>query len=130
LCGAKPPDVKLEVDHKTPVSLGGKDDTSNLWTVCFECNRGKSNVWDDGERSGMLVGKWFHSWTIDRRIAWQGRVADYAVDANMFLVDTLDWFCGDFHSQRLVSTTDMKNWTFYESAEEMRAAWEEYAKTA
>lgn len=33
--------VKLEVDHKHPVKLGGSDDVSNLWVLCFECNRGK-----------------------------------------------------------------------------------------
>ena len=31
----------LEVDHITPVSKGGKTVLDNLWTLCFECNRGK-----------------------------------------------------------------------------------------
>lgn len=42
ICGATAQDgVKLEVDHKTPVAKGGTDELSNLWTLCFPCNRGK-----------------------------------------------------------------------------------------
>jgi len=40
-CGARAPDVELEVDHKIPVSKGGTDDESNLTTLCVDCNRGK-----------------------------------------------------------------------------------------
>lgn len=42
LCGRKAPDVNLEVDHRVPVILGGSNDDDNLWTLCEECNRGKS----------------------------------------------------------------------------------------
>lgn len=42
LCGQNAQDgVKLEVDHKHPRSKGGTDDPTNLWTLCFDCNRGK-----------------------------------------------------------------------------------------
>ena len=43
ICGAsvKEDGIKLEVDHKLPVSKGGTNDKSNLWTLCFNCNRGK-----------------------------------------------------------------------------------------
>lgn len=40
-CGAKAPDVLLEVDHITPVKEGGTDDILNLITACRDCNRGK-----------------------------------------------------------------------------------------
>jgi len=42
-CGACGPNVELEVDHKIPVSKGGKTEVSNLVTACIECNRGKSD---------------------------------------------------------------------------------------
>jgi len=42
LCGAGADDKTcLEVDHKLARVRGGTDDESNLWTLCFSCNRGK-----------------------------------------------------------------------------------------
>ena len=46
LCGSSGVDsnfIKLEVDHKTPVSAWGRTEESNLWTLCSPCNQGKSN---------------------------------------------------------------------------------------
>jgi hypothetical protein len=43
-CGRRTPDVVLEVDHIVPVCEGGSDDTVNLTTSCYECNRGKAGV--------------------------------------------------------------------------------------
>ena len=42
-CGAKAPDVILEVDHIQPVSKGGTDDIFNLITACRACNSGKGD---------------------------------------------------------------------------------------
>lgn len=42
-CGAKAPDVILEVDHIQPVAKGGKSDLLNLTTACRGCNSGKSD---------------------------------------------------------------------------------------
>lgn len=41
-CGRTPPDVKLHVDHKIPIAMGGKTVIENLHTLCAECNLGKS----------------------------------------------------------------------------------------
>jgi hypothetical protein len=42
ICGRSAKDnIKLEVDHKFPKSKGGTNDLDNLWTLCFDCNRGK-----------------------------------------------------------------------------------------
>lgn len=41
-CGASAPDVRLEVDHVTPRSLGGPDKPWNLVAACQDCNGGKS----------------------------------------------------------------------------------------
>lgn len=43
LCGACADDgVRLEVDHIIPIARGGSNEYSNLWTLCFDCNRGKA----------------------------------------------------------------------------------------
>ena len=44
LCGRTAKETKLEVDHIIPISKGGKSTEDNLRTLCFECNRGKSNI--------------------------------------------------------------------------------------
>ena len=41
-CGAKAPDVTLQIDHVVPDTLGGSDDPSNLVAACRDCNAGKS----------------------------------------------------------------------------------------
>lgn len=46
ICGNsvfKEPNLLLEVDHIIPVSRGGKTEASNLQTLCWRCNRQKSN---------------------------------------------------------------------------------------
>lgn len=44
MCGRGAADgVKLEVDHKIPIAKGGTTTEENLWTLCFDCNRGKSD---------------------------------------------------------------------------------------
>lgn len=47
-CGGTAPDVKLTVDHVTPVALGGSDDPSNLVAACRDCNYGKASTSPDG----------------------------------------------------------------------------------
>jgi hypothetical protein len=46
-CGAKAPDVEIQVDHKIPLSKGGTNDMLNLCACCPTCNRGKSDSADD-----------------------------------------------------------------------------------
>lgn len=43
MCGRSGVGVKLEVDHKIPISKCGTNNIDNLQTLCFECNRGKRN---------------------------------------------------------------------------------------
>lgn len=45
-CGAsalEDPLVRLEIDHRIPVSKGGTNDKENLQTLCWACNNGKSD---------------------------------------------------------------------------------------
>jgi hypothetical protein len=40
-CGAKSPEVVLNIDHIDPVANGGTNEICNLITSCFSCNSGK-----------------------------------------------------------------------------------------
>lgn len=46
-CGASAPDVKLHIDHVTPVALGGTDTADNLVAACVDCNLGKASTSPD-----------------------------------------------------------------------------------
>lgn len=43
LCGNSGKESRLEIDHIRPVSKGGSNKMKNLQTLCFNCNRGKSD---------------------------------------------------------------------------------------
>ncbi|MEK6675457.1 MAG: HNH endonuclease [Planctomycetota bacterium] len=44
LCGKSADDaVKLHVDHRLAVAKGGSNEDDNLWTLCEQCNLGKSD---------------------------------------------------------------------------------------
>lgn len=43
-CGAKPPEVVLQVDHILPKSKGGENEMGNYTTSCSLCNLGKGDV--------------------------------------------------------------------------------------
>lgn len=45
LCGkSADEDVKLHVDHRVPLAKGGSNEDENLWTLCEQCNLGKSDT--------------------------------------------------------------------------------------
>lgn len=43
-CGSDSTQSPLEVDHILPVSKGGTDEITNLFTACSDCNAGKNNL--------------------------------------------------------------------------------------
>lgn len=82
----------------------------------------------------ILTGKYFHSYATDADghvlVEWQGRILGPAHRSlYLYLVETYEWGCGDIHSTFLVPAIDMaaadpKPWTFYDTSEEMRDAYE------
>ncbi|MFN3166143.1 MAG: HNH endonuclease [Phycisphaeraceae bacterium] len=52
--------VKLEVDHRVPLDLGGDNEDDNLWAICSECNNGKKNFFKSlpkDKLNGVLIHK-------------------------------------------------------------------------
>ncbi|BCL39052.1 HNH endonuclease [Nostoc sp. MS1] len=45
-CGKTGLETDLTIDHIIPLARGGKNDMSNLHTLCFSCNRRKSDKLD------------------------------------------------------------------------------------
>ncbi|ARF79340.1 HNH endonuclease [Kitasatospora aureofaciens] len=42
LCGGIFPAELVDVDHPTPLALGGEDTDDNVWRLCRTCHRGKT----------------------------------------------------------------------------------------
>lgn len=69
---------------------------------------------------GVLCGRWFLS---DAHRGWQGQVA-VEVRNGVYLVQLYDWLMGERSTQRMVDVDEMCDWSFYDSAEEMRFAYD------
>ncbi len=55
-CGRGIPDgVKLAIDHKIPVEMGGAGSDENLWVLCEECNLGKKHWFSDQNAEEMKM---------------------------------------------------------------------------
>ncbi|NET01023.1 MAG: HNH endonuclease [Sphaerospermopsis sp. SIO1G2] len=46
-CGKTAQETQLSIDHIIPLSRGGKNDISNLQTLCLTCNKRKTNKLDN-----------------------------------------------------------------------------------
>ncbi|MDZ8108164.1 MAG: HNH endonuclease [Nostoc sp. DedQUE12a] len=42
-CGKTASETNLTIDHIIPLARGGKNDISNLQTLCFKCNQQKTD---------------------------------------------------------------------------------------
>ena len=74
-----------------------------------------------------LVGKFFHSLEDDgRTIKWQG-VVEAEVVPGVLLLQLFEWVIGADSNQIVVPVADMAYWPFYDSAEEMKAAYRTYS---
>jgi hypothetical protein len=77
------------------------------------------------KNSDPLVGKFFHSFTDDRKLSWQGTVLKH-VRGGFYLVQLFEWFFGEPSAREVVSLERMAGWSFYDTAEEMREAYADY----
>jgi len=69
-----------------------------------------------------LVGKWFHS-VVNEMVSWQGHIRSMVAPGN-YAVQLFSWLDGSPTEQRIVNVNDMSAWLFYDSNDQMIAAWE------
>lgn len=73
LCGSRPGNDKMHVDHVLPWSLGGSDHEDNLIALCARCNTGKgaliaippSLCAGPRDADGFTTWKRFGAWTLE-----------------------------------------------------------------
>jgi hypothetical protein len=74
-----------------------------------------------------LVGKWFHSFHREGKsqghVLWQGQVLS-AQPNDHFLVQLYEWLLGEPNKQVIVPFSEMVDWQFYPSAEQMMHVYE------
>jgi hypothetical protein len=66
------------------------------------------------------LGKFFLSYHPDGVVRWQGQVSAQ-LSPNRFRIQLFEWFLGEPSEQRVVSLSQMRGWSFYDSAD----AWQE-----
>lgn len=66
-----------------------------------------------------LIGKWFHSFTENGNLHWQGQVIAKA-ENGFYIVQTYEWIAGAESTQHIVPIAEMTGWLFYSSNEEMK----------
>lgn len=78
-----------------------------------------------------LVGHYFHSMVPNPNgdvnlpiVCWQGLVVANP-EPGWYLLQLFGWMMGEEVERRVVHIADMKDWRFYESAEEMRNHYED-----
>lgn len=67
-----------------------------------------------------LVGRFFHG---SNEQQWQGEIIGHP-STDVYLVEMFSWLHGGSCGQQLVALDDMREWTFYSSAEDMNFAYE------
>lgn len=110
-CGASAPDVKLHVDHVTPVALGGTGLPENLVAACVDCNIGKASTSPDGDTVSDAAQD-ARAWAEARREAI-ARVAEVEalIEAD-FTTFYLEWTSWDANARYLPDNADstFRNW--------------------
>lgn len=70
-----------------------------------------------------LIGKFFHSVDEHGRAQMQGQILGL-LDIKKYLVQPYDWMMGEPTAQCLIDPSEMTDWLFYDTAEDMRFEYE------
>lgn len=88
-------------------------------------NGGSMPPADHVEQIDGFVGRWFHSWELDdkghKTPKWQGQITE-AVGDGYFIQCYSWWYGSPTHGEEYVPLSEMRDWTFYRSSEQMQIA--------
>lgn len=77
-----------------------------------------------------LLGKWFHGLD-DGKVIWQGQVLEHKGSGD-YLLQIHGWLKGEHNNlpsnKVTVNVKNMADWMFYDSEEDMQAAWNKGTK--
>jgi len=68
----------LTLDHKVPISLGGKDEATNMICLCRRCNQNKSSM---SYKQVMYLFKW--GWDVNQKRIAKGKKPYIFDDENL-----------------------------------------------
>lgn len=74
-----------------------------------------------GHKKGSLIGKFFHTFTSEGKIRFQGVVTAEPAHG-YFLVQYFDWFIGSRSDKEIIPISQMVGWKFYDDADDWREA--------
>lgn len=72
-----------------------------------------------------MLDLWFHSFNEDGSLKWQGQIVQ-ELSNDQYLVQLYSWTMGEPSTKHIISLSDMKSWTFFNSNEEMVEAGNSY----
>ena len=93
----------------------GRQDFGNPESVIFQVMN--KHIEEGGVGVGM-VGRYFHTFNSDGSFNWQGRIVGRP-EKGVYFVQLFDWLLGEASDKKLVLLKDMRDWSFYKTAEEM-----------
>lgn len=139
-CGAKSPDVKLHVDHITPVASGGTNELENLTTACASCNLGKGarELDDDSAiraRSAEIKANELASQQLAAMRDWHVTKASLSREAVDLLCEvwqsytSLDWHSASSEARDLLHHL-LRKFSFDEIADGMHLAFNKLGATS
>lgn len=93
-CGKLCNESEIEIDHKTPISKGGKTVPDNLQVLCRNCNRKKGNKMpDDIYDNDLYMSHAYSSAASNKTIALQSKIVEQRQkDNNADIKSTLEPF--------------------------------------
>lgn len=80
-----------------------------------------TGYYDAIKQNDSIVGMFFHSYD-NGQIKWQGQVIK-KLNNSRFIVQLYSWVGGHATTQKVISLSDVKDWSFYNSDKEMRHAY-------